>query len=73
MNDMMNCMSSSARRKVGTVSLESVSAAREQRETVKPQAMSDIQEPAESDVDMSFTDLVHTLAEKSETRLFSFA
>ena len=66
-NDMMNCMCSPAHRKVGTVNLESVSATREQRETVKPQAMSDIQEPAESDVDMSFTDLIHTLAEKSET------
>ena len=67
MNDMMNCMCSFAHRKFGTVNLESVSAAREQCETVKPQPMSNIQEPAESDVDMSFTDLIHTLAEKSET------
>ncbi len=66
-NDMMNCMCSPAHRKVGTVNLESVSAAREQCETVKPQAMSDILEPAESDVEMSFTDLIQNLQEKSET------
>ena len=60
-------MCSPAHRKVGTVALESVSAARDQRERVKPQAMSDTQEPAESDVDMSFTDLIQNLQEKSET------
>ena len=66
-NDMMNCMCSPAHRKVGTVNLELVNAAREQRETVKPTAMSDILEPAESDVEMSFTDLIQNFQEESKT------
>ena len=54
-------MCSPAHWKVGTVNLESVNAAREQLETVEPQAMSDILEPAETDVEMSFTDLIQNL------------
>ena len=66
-NDMMNCMCSPAHRKVGTVNLESVNAARERRETLKPQAMSDIPEAQESDIEMSFTELIQNLQRKTDT------